>query len=269
MTASSNVVAHLARCCPQELAAPHAEAAEYKASITSALKGKLPSVEGPMASFLASSQPGDLPADLALMCLLDNRPFSLVEGAGFHEFAAQHLRGGGSPPSADTVARRAVQLDECLQTVLSRRLFPETLGYTNLPDVTVPPDTPLALFSATTDGWTSRSGVGYLGVTVHFLTIDFEPRSLVIALREFAPPHTAERHDELFTALLEENGLSMDALLTLTTDSARARPAGQGRRGRQQEAVGFRDVGDARQEGQGRGGREQCGVGGRGSRSRV
>jgi len=217
---NSNVVTHIARCAPEELTADHAAMEMYRKAAKAWIANKHSVASGSggsMAGFLAPVV--DFPMELALMCLADSRPFRLVEGAGFLKFIESF-----APKvrlcSADTVAREAVLIDEALQRIVTRELLPRSLGHSALEDVAIPPDTPFALFSATSDTWTSASGEPFLGLTIHFINSDWKLIDLSLALRHFPPPHTAEQYEELFGAILEENNLLEDHLLTTSADSA-------------------------------------------------
>lgn len=220
-SSTANIVAHIARCAPEELTADHAKLEAYKKPAI-AWMNKTPatgsSEGGAMSSFMAFSSL-DIGMELAFLCLRDMRPFRIVECDGFKMFMSlvvPRLR----LCSADIVARSAVLIDEALQLILTREYLPRSLGHSGLEDVTIPAATPFTLYSGTTDTWTARRGTPYLGATIHFITPDWEMKDLTLALRHFQPPHTAVAYEILFGALLEENGLVEGNLLTCSTDSA-------------------------------------------------
>ena len=220
MSSSANIVAHFARCAPEELTAEHAALDIYKKPASAWLSKQTDSSapsSGPMAAFLAQP-PFDIALEIALLCLSDMRPFYMVEGKGFTKFlsvVAPRLK----LCSANTVARAAVLIDEALQNVLTKSVLPMALGHTDLEEVDVPVTVPFTLYSATTDGWTSN-GTPFLGVTLHFISPDWKMQTHSLSLRYFEPPHTGKRYEELFGALLEENGLHEGCLGACTTDSA-------------------------------------------------
>jgi hAT family C-terminal dimerisation region/Hermes transposase DNA-binding domain len=161
--------------------------------------------------------------DLTLWLLEDMRPFSIVEGAGFKKMIETLNKGlknyKTKIPSADTIAREAALVDEALQDVL-RVEIPSKVGHSEIVGSIIPDDTPFTLLSFTLDAWTSISGRPFLGVTMHYITKDFEMKSHAMALRHFPPPHTSEQYMKLFDAILDEYGLASYTALSVTTDSA-------------------------------------------------
>ena len=219
MTSSANIVAHIARCAPWELVAEHAEQKLYKDAATTSARALTPTATG--GGLLSWTQPtsSDISVEIALFLLRDARPFLAVEGEGFVDFmkvVSPRLK----LPSADTVARNAVLIDEALQKRLTHDILPRQLGHTSLDDVNVPRNAPFRLYTTTTDAWTSRAGMPFLGVTLHYITNDWNMVTHALALRHFPAPHTATRYEELFGAIREENGLLDGGMLGCTTDSA-------------------------------------------------
>ena len=161
--------------------------------------------------------------DFTLWLLEDMRPFSIVEGAGFKKLIDslnKMLKNNKIKlPSADTIAREAAIVDEALQDVL-RREIPSQVGHSEIEGSIIPTDTPFTLLSFTLDAWTSITGKPFFGLTMHYITDDFEMKSHAMALRHFSPPHTSSAYKQLFEAILDEYGLGTHTALSVTTDSA-------------------------------------------------
>jgi hypothetical protein len=237
---SSNRVSHIAHKHPAELVDEHAKLdyviTALRPSSSSSVKksGSTGVVVGPIDRLFKSA--GALPTDYdfviewALMILEDARPFTFIEGSGFDRFWTRSgfdRYFGRRRPSADTIARRAVIIDEALQLELSNNIFPSELGYTDSDSVEVialaasrAKESGFTFFSASVDCWTSQSGMPVLGSTLHYITPKWTMRDLALCARVFEPPHTAEATDELFGAILQEYGLPQEHMLGLATDSA-------------------------------------------------
>jgi hypothetical protein len=221
MSSGDNIVAHLARCAPHELTASD----RSKKAILTAAKSFVQRQPAPAGlqqlSFRKLQLPpvDDLAAELALWVLTDSQPFSVVSSEGFVKLW-DVVRPGEKLPSADTVTRRAVLLDEALQRKFTRNFLPSLLGYSDEEGAVVPAGAPFTLFSTTTDAWQSNAGLPYMGVTLHAVTPDFVMQTHTLAVRHFRSPHTAARYNDQFGGILEESGLPEAHMLACSTDSA-------------------------------------------------
>ena len=74
-------------------------------------------------------------------------------------------------------------------------------------------------FAITTDLWTSRSKHAYIGITIHYVTSQFDLRNHLLATKEFSDSHTAENLTEILQRILSEWKLSKDAVSAVTTDN--------------------------------------------------
>ena len=52
-------------------------------------------------------------------------------------------------------------------------------------------------FAITTDLWTARSKHTYIGITIHYVTNQFDLRNLLLATKKFSDSHTAENLTEI------------------------------------------------------------------------
>ena len=61
--------------------------------------------------------------------------------------------------------------------------------------------------SLTFDGWTSEIMTAYLGVTAHFLTAEWELRSVLLAFTELQGRHTAENAADTLYNIIKDFGI--------------------------------------------------------------
>jgi hypothetical protein len=155
MSQSDNFGSHVARCCPQELTEVDINKEVFKKAAKAWAQKKPEVRDWHFKPKLAAID--DLAAELALFCLTDGRPFSMVEDVGFKKLW-DVMRPGEILPSVSTVLRRAALLDEAWQRDFIRTLLPMHLGYSDSEEAVVPADTPYTLYSTTTDAWQSNAG---------------------------------------------------------------------------------------------------------------
>jgi hypothetical protein len=79
--------------------------------------------------------------------------------------------------------------------------------------------------SITTDLWTSRSNDGYIGVTLHWLSPDFEVYDAILAVEKIEYPHTGERIKEYLNAKVEEFELSGKIVCAITDNGKNMKKA--------------------------------------------
>ena len=75
-------------------------------------------------------------------------------------------------------------------------------------------------FALTTDCWTSRAGQAFIGVTIHFITEDFQLKSFALTNEELPVSHNAANLATALRGILDEWGLSHENLSCVTTDNA-------------------------------------------------
>ncbi|GBC03698.1 hypothetical protein RclHR1_05270007 [Rhizophagus clarus] len=73
--------------------------------------------------------------------------------------------------------------------------------------------------SLTCDLWTSRSKQGFLGVTCHLITPDFEMKEITLAIRYMPYPHTGDAIQKELEKIISEWELQ-DKVFFCTTDNA-------------------------------------------------
>jgi hAT family C-terminal dimerisation region len=73
--------------------------------------------------------------------------------------------------------------------------------------------------SLTCDLWTSRNKQGFLGITCHLITSDFEMKEITLAIRYISYPHTGNNIQKLLEEVISEWNLQ-DKVFFCTTDNA-------------------------------------------------
>lgn len=74
----------------------------------------------------------------------------------------------------------------------------------------------------TTDGWTSRSTVGYFSITLHYADSDNVLKNFVLNMTHFPQDHTGRNIHDFLEQTLEEWGLKDDAIhVYIVTDNAK------------------------------------------------
>ena len=71
-------------------------------------------------------------------------------------------------------------------------------------------------FAITMDPWTSHA---YIGITIHYVTNQFDLRNHLLATKEFSDSHIAENLTEILQRILSEWNLSKDAVSAVTSDN--------------------------------------------------
>jgi hypothetical protein len=232
-----NLIDHLLRCSPENVAEAHKTSASAVTAVAALLAKlnltgdkELPAGQQtlskhlrPVATFGGSNSAAesqDNSVEFALFCLYDMRPWTVVEGIGFQDLM-KRLAPKAPLCSRKAIARRVPLILSAFQRLVALDVLPRALGHSTLTDVRVALNTaPYTMVSLTTDGWTSRSGDPFLCATLHFITREWELKSIAIALRKFAISHTADAHCEKITQMLADVGVAVKYLLGATTDNA-------------------------------------------------
>ena len=79
--------------------------------------------------------------------------------------------------------------------------------------------------SITTDLWTARNNDGYIGVTLHWLSSNFEIYDVILAVKRMEYPHTGERIKEYLNNKIEEFGLTGKIVCAITDNGANIKKA--------------------------------------------
>ena len=147
---------------------------------------------------LSDAQQESITKKLAMLCALDLKPFSLVEGAGFRAFC-EALNSRYKVPSRKTVSKylESIYEEEKLKLVDKVKELP---------------------VSATTDLWTSNCMQGYITLTGHFVSSDWKLCSHVFATRVVEERHTGTNIASEISKIIQEFGVS--ELVAIATDNA-------------------------------------------------
>ena len=125
------------------------------------------------------------------------RPFTLVEGVGFIDFAKK-LVAIGAKYGAD------VNVEELLpsRTTVSRHLADVVA---RKKDVLVSKLAQVSKFGITTDLWTHHiTNVGYISVTAHYIDENWDTICLILAMRSVEERHTAKVIQQTVRCILQE-----------------------------------------------------------------
>src|SRR6185437_238555 len=79
--------------------------------------------------------------------------------------------------------------------------------------------------SITTDLWTAHNNDGYIGVTLHWLTPDFEICDIILSVEKMEYPHTGERIKEYLDKKVKEFGLGTKIFCAITDNGANMKKA--------------------------------------------
>jgi len=135
---------------------------------------------------------------LVKMIAIDLQPGSIVEDRGFQEFL-KVIDPKYIPPSRRTIMRDYLPgLYENATEELHRQLMR------------------VEHCSITTDLWTSQATMGYVTVTCHFLTDDWEIKSAVLDTVQIQDSHTAENIGALFLSITDKWDITKFAVQSQT-----------------------------------------------------
>ena len=108
----------------------------------------------------------------ALMCAEDLRPLSIVNGAGFRKFCKE-LNPAYKVPSHTTLHNYLMKMYNEEKSALVKLFDVNTSGV-----------------AFTTDLWTSTALHGYITVTAHYITDEWEMKTAMLATRRVEERHT-------------------------------------------------------------------------------
>lgn len=136
------------------------------------------------------------------MMYVDLQPFSIVEDKGFRELVHE--------------------LNPAYQ-IPSRKIFSKTLLPAKFEELSTVIREELRSglsFCATSDCWSSTTAKSFIAVTVHFLTEDFQQKSVLLSCREIKERHTAENLGQTIKEILEEWNVPIEKVNFFVTDNA-------------------------------------------------
>lgn len=138
---------------------------------------------------------------LVAMLAIDLQPASIVEDRGFQLFL-KVIDPKYIPPSRQTIMRDRLP-----------KLYEDTKAKL-MAEISL-----IQWCSLTTDLWTSKATQGYMTVTCHFLTEDWELRSVVLETTHVAVSHTADNLASALGAIINTWNIS-GKIVRVVTDGA-------------------------------------------------
>ena len=146
------------------------------------------------------------------------RPFSIVDGVGFHNLSAklialgakygEHLKADDILPSARTVSRHVASVARTQREELREELS----GFWRL--------------AVTTDLWTHETtNTQYITVTIHYVTQEWKMKSAILATREMTEKKTAENIRTVIHGILEEFSAKRDKNYYVSDNGANVKAA--------------------------------------------
>ena len=143
---------------------------------------------------------------IAGMMIHDFQPYSLVCDRGFKGLM-QQLEPRYEIPHRTTFLRSVIPsiYEEVKQDVKSRLVLVQEEK---------------SKVALTTDMWTSEANDAYLGLSCHFLTVDFELVSLCLTVEHFSGRHTGANIASCLKQILIDYGINHSAVSTVVADNA-------------------------------------------------
>jgi hypothetical protein len=147
---------------------------------------------------ISSAKAEEITMKLALMCALDMRPLSIVEGTGFQNFV-HALNPAYKIPCRKTISKYLTKIYEDGKNDLTQQLK----------------DNSIAL---TTDLWTSVSHQGYISLTSHYIDTNWNIQSNSLATKLIEEKHTGKNIAAAITNILDKFSITDPSCVT--TDNA-------------------------------------------------
>ena len=141
-----------------------------------------------IASFYGAAKPSEQITSIVVEVIYEDLlPVSTVEHLGFRKLL-KFLAPNYVVPTRHTVqARLKAMFDEMKEMVISH-LSSDAVEFLSL----------------TTDLWTSIAQDGYIGVTAHFIDLEWEMKSIILTVEEMDERHTAANISERLKAIADE-----------------------------------------------------------------
>ena len=192
---TSSMFTHLKRHHPGVSLVGEKTKAGQQPLITSAFKHPLPA-QSDRAKAITNA--------IGVFIATDMRPYSVVQNEGFKNML-KVLEPRYEIPS---------------RTHFSEKVVPDL--YEREKKKVVDELSQVSAVALTTDGWTSRGTESYVTITAHFITEDWEMRSLVLQTRPLYESHTGTHLAQVLTQAVEEWKLRRPSTnIPVTTDNAK------------------------------------------------
>ncbi|KAK1904419.1 Zinc finger BED domain containing protein 1, partial [Dissostichus eleginoides] len=150
---------------------------------------------------LSDKRKRDITDKIADFVALDMRPVNIVEGEGFKQMM-KFIEPGYTVPKRDTVMHAIKNKYNTTKQVLLEKLKACTA------------------VSFTTDTWTSNQMDGYMTVTAHFISQEWQLHSFVLETKVLEVSHTAANIAERLGEVMEEFGIPPEKRVAVVHDNA-------------------------------------------------
>ncbi|KAF3833166.1 hypothetical protein F7725_026831, partial [Dissostichus mawsoni] len=150
---------------------------------------------------LSDKRKRDITDKIADFVALDMRPVNIVEGEGFKQMM-KFIEPGYTVPKRDTVMHAIKNKYNTTKQVLLEKLKACTA------------------VSFTTDTWTSNQMDGYMTVTEHFISQEWQLHSFVLETKVLEVSHTAANIAERLGEVMEEFGIPPEKRVAVVHDNA-------------------------------------------------
>ncbi|KAK1887488.1 Zinc finger BED domain containing protein 4 [Dissostichus eleginoides] len=150
---------------------------------------------------LSDKRKRDITDKIADFVALDMRPVNIVEGEGFKQMM-KFIEPGYTVPKRDTVMHAIKNKYNTTKQVLLEKLKACTA------------------VSFTTDTWTSNQMDGYMTVTAHFISQEWQLHSFVLETKVLEVSHTASNIAERLGEVMEEFGILPEKRVAVVHDNA-------------------------------------------------
>lgn len=175
-------------------------------------KLKPPSTQTSISSFVRKRKIGllakkEIDQNLMLLFTHDYQPFSVVEDFGFKKFV-ESLNPAYNLPSRNTISSTLLPL-QYEQVYNKTKILAEQINSVVL----------------TTDCWTSNNTESFLAVTAHFISEDFEIKTLLLDCLSFPESHTSKNLAGVLQKIIDEWNLEGKILIIISDNASNIKKA--------------------------------------------
>ena len=142
----------------------------------------------------------DVTKSIAEWICINSRSMKIVEDEGFKNVCFL-LEPAYETPTADTISNYVEKLYVTHKQAILDLI--KTIDY----------------LSITTDGGSSTNAVSFIDVNMHYVTSDWELKSVTLCVRQNKAEHTAAKYREITDKVLEEFGIDPDKVVLYCTDN--------------------------------------------------
>ena len=142
----------------------------------------------------------DVTQAIAEWSCIDSRPMSVSEDQGFRN-VCNKLNPAFEPPCAKTVTSYVEKLYKTHKQIVMDLI--QNIDY----------------LSITTDGGSSVNAVNFIDINMHYVSSDWELKTVTLCVRENKMEHTAKKYREISDSVLREFGIDPDKVVLYVTDN--------------------------------------------------